>query len=76
MTEEAEKTGLREVGNPAMHSDDRPANRGGVLPEKTDEETPGLSPRGEAAQHEPELQGSSQTGEGGTSVPADKLDQV
>ncbi|HEX2054046.1 MAG TPA: hypothetical protein VHJ78_10020 [Actinomycetota bacterium] len=65
MTEEAEKTGLREVGNPPMHSDDRPVNRGGEMPGDVQTEDPGLGPRGEAAQHEPEyteIQGSSRGG--------------
>jgi hypothetical protein len=73
VTEEAEKTGLRDVGNPPMHADDRPVNRPGSTPEMGEDEA-GLGPRGDAAQHEPEftrVQGSSGTGEGGPYMPGD-----
>lgn len=64
MTEEAEQQGLRPVGEPAMHADDRPANEGGTT-ETMGEDEAGLGPRGEAAQHEPEysqIQGSRRGG--------------
>lgn len=64
MTEEAEKQGLRQVGNPPMHSDVRPANRDDQADTAGEDET-GLAPRGEPAQHEPEfaqIQGSRRGG--------------
>lgn len=71
MTEEAEETGLRPVGNIAMHADDRPVNR---APEGsiTEGDEAGLLPRGNAPMHEPEfsrVQGSQGRGEGGISMP-------
>ena len=74
MNEEASQTGLREVGNPPTHADDRPVNRNPEVPEGNDQETPGLGQHGNAAQHEPEftrMQGSSQTGEGGSTMRSD-----
>jgi hypothetical protein len=53
MTEEAEETGLRTVGNPPLHADDRPANREGTADSMGEDET-GLGPRGDAANHIPE----------------------
>ncbi len=67
MTEEAEKQGLRPVGEPAMHADDRPVNREGTTDEMGEDEA-GLGPRGDAAQHEPEygqIQGSRRGGGAG-----------
>ena len=64
MTEEAEQQGLRPVGDPPMHADDRPVNKGGTTPEMAEDEG-GLGPRGETAQHEPEvgaIQGSRRGG--------------
>lgn len=64
MTEEAEKQGLRTVGNPPEHSDDRPVNREGTT-EGMGEDEPGLGPRGETPQHTPEysqIQGSRRGG--------------
>jgi hypothetical protein len=81
MTEEAEQTGLRTVGNPPMHADDRPVNQN---PEDTmSEGEGGLGPRGEAANHIPEyseIQGSRRGGgaagsavrAGGNPQPADE----
>ena len=52
MTEEAEQTGLRPVGDPPMHADDRPVNQN---PDDTmGEDESGLGPRGDAANHTPE----------------------
>ena len=65
MTDEAGNQGLRDIGNPPMHSDDRPANREGEMPGDTQTEDPGLGPRGTAAKHEPEfseIQGSRRGG--------------
>lgn len=64
MTEEAEETGLRTVGNPPMHADDRPVNES---PDDTmGEDEAGLGPRGEAPNHTPEFSEiqSSRTGGG------------
>ncbi len=63
MTEEAEKTGLRTVGNPPQHSDDRPVNEnpGDTMGEGEG----GLGARGEAPNHTPEfsqIQGSRRGG--------------
>lgn len=79
MTEEAENTGLRPVGNIPMHADDRPVNR---APEDsiTEGDETGLRPRGNAPMHEPEfarVQGSQGRGEGGISMPqGPKAEQV
>jgi len=79
MTEEATETGAREVGNPAMHSDDGPTNRNPELPAENDPETPGLGQHGNAAQHEPgfsQIQGSSQASSGGTRMAEDTTEPV
>lgn len=63
MTEEAEQTGLRPVGDPPMHADDRPVNQN---PGDTmGEDESGLGPRGDSANHIPEyseIQGSRRGG--------------
>lgn len=74
MTEEAVQTGLRDVGNAAMHSDDAPVNQNPELPGDIDTENPGLRQQGNAAQHEPgfsQIQGSSQASSGGTRMAKD-----
>ncbi|HEX2149987.1 MAG TPA: hypothetical protein VHI31_07450 [Actinomycetota bacterium] len=63
MTEEAEQTGLRGVGNPPLHADDRPVNQNSD--ETMGEDEGGLGPRGETANHIPEyseIQGSRRGG--------------
>lgn len=74
MTEEAEETGLRTVGNPPLHSDDSPANTGGTT-ETMGEDEAGLGPRGEAADHIPEYSAIQNTergsGAAGAAVRAD-----
>lgn len=74
MTEEAEQTGLRTVGNPPEHSDDRPINQPGTTDEMGEDET-GLGPRGEVPQHTEEfsqIQGSRRGGgAAGAAVRAD-----
>ena len=67
MTEEADKQGLRSVGDAPMHADDRPVNREGTTDEMGEDEA-GLGPRGGAAQHEAEygqIQGSRRGGGAG-----------
>ncbi|HVL51726.1 MAG TPA: hypothetical protein VM754_09550 [Actinomycetota bacterium] len=63
MTEEGEK-GLRTVGNPPKHADERPTNQPGPADGMSEEET-GLGPRGEAPQHTEDfsqIQGSRRGG--------------
>jgi len=64
MTEEAENQGLRTVGNPPKHADDRPANQPSTA-EGMGEGEAGLGPRGEAPQHTEDfsqIQGSRRGG--------------
>lgn len=62
MADETEDTGLRPVGDPPIHADDRPVNES---PDDAVGEEPGLQPRGDAADHIPEfseIQGSRRGG--------------
>ena len=61
---EEEETGLRPVGDPPVHADDRPVNREGTADTMGEDET-GLGARGEAADHTEEfsqIQGSRRGG--------------
>ena len=74
MTDETEDTGLRPVGDPPQHADDRPVNRNPELPDGNDPDDPGLGQHGNAAEHESEfarVQGSRRGGEGGPYMPED-----
>jgi hypothetical protein len=64
MADESEDTGLKPRGNPPMHADDRPVNRGGPTDTLGEDET-GLGPRGETPEHTEEfsrIQGSRRGG--------------
>lgn len=62
MTDETQEAGLRPVGDPPIHADDRPVNE---TPDDAVGGEPGLQARGEAPNHTPEFSEIQQSSTGG-----------